>query len=226
MSPFMPSILIAKPSEFIPKNQISWQYESLLWQKGYSPVAGVDEAGRGTLAGPVTAAAVILPYQESYAFKDSKLLSAKKRREFAAIIQEIALAWAVAEASVEEVDRFNIARASRLAMQRALDQIGHAATVCDYVKLDDPRVQISIAKADNLSFQVAAASILAKESRDARMLELHQAYPHYGFAQHKGYGTKEHIAAITTYGPSPHHRRSFRPLKQMMQNQSIAFKQQ
>ncbi|HHW08007.1 MAG TPA: ribonuclease HII [Clostridia bacterium] len=200
--------------------------ELLTWEKKWgSPatlVAGVDEAGRGPLAGPVTAAAVILDVSVPIpGLNDSKQLSPVKRRELAGRIKEKAKAWAVGWASVEEIDRLNIRRASLLAMKRAVA----ALPVQPSILLIDGNAEIpdldyrqqTVVGGDRASASIAAASILAKVTRDAYMEDLHWRYPCYGFDKHKGYPTREHYAAIEKYGLSPVHRKSFRREKRLEQ---------
>ena len=183
-------------------------------------VCGIDEAGRGPLAGPVVAAAVILdPARPIVGLNDSKKLSEKKREALAVEIREKAIAWAVAEASVEEIDRINILHATFLAMQRAVA----ALSVRPVSALVDgnrcPKLEIpieAIVKGDGKIASIAAASILAKTVRDAGMLELHAQYPQYGFDRHMGYPTPAHFAALEAHGASPVHRRSFGPVAQQL----------
>jgi ribonuclease HII len=193
----------------------SWRFEQKLWQAGYALVAGIDEAGRGALAGPVVAAAVILPLA-SYPYKDSKTLSAKKRYDLAQDIKSQALAWAIGQASPAEIDKLNILQATHLAAQRALGQLELRpdALLTDYLKLEFAGIVLAPAKADALSSQVAAASILAKTSRDQIMINAALSYPEYLFERHKGYGAKAHLEAINSLGACPLHRRSFRPVLQ------------
>lgn len=180
---------------------------------------GVDEAGRGPLAGPVVAAAVILdPVQPIIGLNDSKKLSAKRREALAVEIRAKALAWAVAEASVEEIDRINILQASLLAMRRAVDglTLRPERALIDGNKcplLDCPAV--AIVGGDGKVASIAAASILAKTVRDAGMQVLHVAYPVYGFDRHMGYPTAFHLQALRMHGPSPVHRRSYAPVAQL-----------
>lgn len=181
-----------------------------------SSVCGIDEAGRGPLAGPVVAAAVILdPARPISGLNDSKKLSEKKRNALAGEIRQHAIAWAVAEASVEEIDRLNILQATLLAMQRAVEGL----TVRPERALVDgnkcPRLPMpveAIVKGDGLVASIAAASILAKTTRDAQMRRLHEQYPQYGFDGHMGYPTAKHVAALLAHGASPVHRRSFAPV--------------
>jgi len=190
---------------------------SLLLPEGL--VCGVDEAGRGPLAGPVVAAAVILdPLQPIEGLNDSKKLSAKRRETLAVAIRERALAWAVAEASVEEIDRINILQASFLAMRRAVESLSlqPEKALIDGNRcpaLDCPTE--AIVGGDGKVASIAAASILAKTVRDAGMLVLHADYPMYGFDRHMGYPTAFHLQALREHGPSPVHRRSYAPVAQL-----------
>ena len=188
-------------------------YEKEAMEKGYTAVCGVDEAGRGPLAGPVYAAAVILPLGlEIPGVNDSKKLTEKKREALFPEIKEKALAYSVASASEKEIDEINILNATYLAMSRAVEGLSVKA---DYALIDGnrmPRLSIpgeTIVKGDGLSMSIACASILAKVSRDHVMLELDQKYPQYQFAKHKGYGTKLHTDLIRQYGPCEIHRKSF-----------------
>jgi ribonuclease HII len=181
---------------------------------------GVDEAGRGPLAGPVVAAAVILdPARPIEGLNDSKKLSAKRREILTVEIRSKALAWAVAEASVEEIDRINILQASLLAMQRAVDALSVRPS---HALIDGNRCPQLVCPAqaiiggDGLVASIAAASILAKTYRDAGMLELHAIYPQYGFDRHMGYPTAAHLAALREHGVSPVHRRSYAPVAKLI----------
>jgi ribonuclease HII len=181
-------------------------------------IAGVDEAGRGPLAGPVVAAAVILdPQRPITGLRDSKLLSAPARDRLAAEIRTHALAWAVAQSDVAEIDTLNILQATLLAMRRAVDAL---SIVPDEALIDGnhcPKLAIrarAIVKGDRTVPAISAASILAKTARDALLVELDARYPGYGFAQHKGYGTAVHLAALERHGPCAAHRRSFAPVAQ------------
>ena len=177
------------------------------------PFCGVDEAGRGPLAGPVCAAAVILPPDVRIeGLNDSKKLTEKKREALYTEITEKALSYGIAFASVEEIEKINIKNAAYLAMERAiaqLDPIPALALVDGSDKNALPVPSIKVVKGDARCACIAAASILAKVTRDRLMLELDQAYPMYGFAKHKGYGTAAHYAALRQYGPCPHHRPAF-----------------
>ena len=179
-------------------------------------VCGVDEAGRGPLAGPVYAAAVVLGEKKVRGLKDSKLLSAERREALEILIRERALAWSVAQASVEEIDRLNILQASLLAMQRAVAALGMQP---DEAWIDGNRCPVlpfparAIVDGDRLHKVISAASILAKTARDAEMRRWHEQYPQYGFDRHKGYGTPEHLERLEQHGPCPIHRRSFLPVQ-------------
>jgi len=184
-------------------------------------VCGVDEAGRGPLAGPVYAAAVILdPAMPILGLKDSKLLSEIKRETFAVKIQAHALAWAVAHATVEEIDRLNILQATLLAMQRAVQSL---QVPPDEAWIDGNRCPKlpcrarAFVQGDRLHAVISAASILAKTARDAEMLRMHERYPQYGFDHHKGYPTPEHLASLERHGASAIHRRSFAPVRRILQ---------
>ena len=187
-----------------------WEIEDSL---GLHPICGVDEAGRGPLAGPVCAAAVILPeHLQIPGLTDSKKLTDKKRRELFPIIQEQAIAYGIGLASESEIDEINILQATFLAMGRALEQLSvrPALALIDGNRETDFGLPVkTVVKGDSLSANIAAASILAKVTRDNLMLELAQQYPEYGFDIHKGYGTKAHYEALRKYGPCPIHRRSF-----------------
>ena len=190
-----------------------WEIERELHAEGIGLICGVDEAGRGPLAGPVCAAAVILPPEtELPGLNDSKKLSEKRREQLFPEIQRIALAWSVAFASVEEIEERNILGATMLAMNRA---IAGLSLTPDLALIDGNRnkeIEVPnrcVVHGDARCASIAAASILAKVSRDHLMLELAREYPQYGFEKHKGYGTKAHYAALREYGPCPAHRPSF-----------------
>ncbi|MDY4163659.1 MAG: ribonuclease HII [Sutterella sp.] len=188
---------------------------------GTDLVAGVDEAGRGPLAGPVCAAAVILdPAKPIEGLNDSKKLSAKKRGALAPLIKERALAWAVAWASVEEIDRLNILQATMLAMTRAVEglKVRPELILIDGNRTPKglPAPASAVVKGDARVAAISAASILAKTERDRLMTELDETYPGYGFAQHAGYGTAAHVAAIRKLGVAPCHRRTFEPIKSLL----------
>ena len=184
-------------------------------------ICGVDEAGRGPLAGPVSAAAVILDDANPIAgLADSKKLSERQRDQLAPVIRERALAWAVAWAEVEEIDRLNILQATLLAMRRAVLALKIAPQQVLVDGLYCPQTGFpsqAIVKGDSKVAAISAASILAKTARDELMLQLHEQYPLYGFADHKGYPTAAHLAALREHGVSGVHRRSFRPVREMLQ---------
>lgn len=190
-----------------------WEIEDGCLLEGYQVICGVDEAGRGPLAGPVCAAAVILPrHIDIPGLNDSKKLSDKRRREIFPIIKEQALAYGIGFASHEEIDEINILQATYLAMERALAQLklSPELALIDGNRAKDFGIPVrTVVKGDSLSANIAAASVLAKVTRDDWMLEQAELYPEYGFEVHKGYGTKAHYAALSAYGPCPIHRRSF-----------------
>ena len=187
-----------------------WEIEDSL---GLHLICGVDEAGRGPLAGPVCAAAVILPeHLQIPGLNDSKKLTDKKRRELFPIIQEQAVAWGIGLASETEIDEINILRATFLAMRRALEQLNARPEIAliDGNRETDFGLPVkTVVKGDSLSANIAAASVLAKVTRDNIMVEMAEQYPEYGFEIHKGYGTKAHYEALRTYGPCPIHRKTF-----------------
>lgn len=199
------------------------------YARGFKTIAGVDEVGRGPLAGPVVAAAVILPRGFTHPeIKDSKLLSPKQRQRLAPLIREKAESWGLGVVEVDEIDRINILQASLLAMVKALDAL---ASTPDCLLIDgnqpipvrlfhDSRFssvsslyQRPIVKGDQLCLSIAAASIVAKVARDGMMVELDKQYPEYGFAAHKGYSCRAHFDALNRFGPSPIHRQSFKPVR-------------
>ena len=205
-------------------------YETDALARGFRRIAGVDEVGRGPLAGPVVAAAVVFePGAFNPDIKDSKLLSARKRERLADWIKEQSASWAVGVADAQEIDRFNILRASLLAMARAVRDL---AATPDYLMIDGPYnipvaslmedggpwaaapAQRTVKGGDRLCFSIAAASIVAKVARDRMMVELDALYPEYGFASHKGYRSRRHSAALDRHGPCPIHRRSFKPVRE------------
>lgn len=190
-----------------------WEIERACWARGFQLVCGADEAGAGPLAGAVYAAAVILPPElEIAGLNDSKQLTEKKREALFPVIQERAVAWAVAWADEGEIDAMNILNARLLAMERAIQKLSPAA---DYALIDGNRDRgitvphETVVKGDSRSANIAAASILAKVSRDRYMLEMAQTYPEYEFEKHKGYPTKRHYELLRKYGPCPIHRRTF-----------------
>ena len=203
--------------------------------QGFTRIAGLDEVGRGPWAGPVVAAAVVLPRGLIHPdVKDSKLLTARKREALAPWIKENALAWGLGVVSSEEIDKINILQASLLAMAIAFKQLrpppdcllidGSHKIPLEFFQDEGGRMksedalpsQRAIEKGDRRSISIAAASIVAKVARDQMMRDLDRLYPEYGFARHKGYGSPSHLAALSRYGPSPIHRRSFRPVREWM----------
>ena len=192
---------------------LSWNFEKEAFAAGYAAVCGCDEAGRGPLAGPVVAAAVILPpFLVIDGLNDSKKLTEKKREALFTEITEKALSYGIAEASAEEIDEINILNAAMLAMNRAVEKLSVPA---DFALIDGntsrgfPIPTRTVVGGDGKSPSIAAASVLAKVTRDRMCLAMDRDYPQYGFAKHKGYPTKAHMDAVRTFGPCPLHRRSF-----------------
>jgi len=197
---------------------LSCRYWACVDESDMILICGVDEAGRGPLCGPVVAAAVILdPDRHIEGLADSKVLTERARDRLAPLIKLHALAWAVAEASVEEIDRLNILHATMLAMKRAVEALStvpHEVLV-DGNRVPDLRMQArAIIKGDASEPSISAASILAKTHRDAMLVRLHSEYPEFGFDQHKGYPTPVHLAVLARLGPTPHHRMSFAPVRE------------
>lgn len=193
-----------------------WHLEQQHYANGLTLIAGIDEAGRGALAGPVAVAAVILPLDwKPRCYRDSKTLNAEKRKQLALEIQAEALAWAVELGSASEIDQFNILRATHRAAARALGRLSvqPQALITDYLKLETKLPILHPPKADQNSYSVAAASILAKTARDVYMVVLAEQHPKYGFEQHKGYGSSQHLAALAQFGALSEHRRSFAPVR-------------
>jgi ribonuclease HII len=197
------------------------RFEKELWQKGFRLIAGVDEAGMAPLAGPVVAAAVILPIRYTLCGLDDskKIPDEQKRQALARQIKRDAIAWAVGQAEVREIDRINIYQSGLLAMQRA---VGGLSTQPDFVLVDARTIphcalpQRGIIHGDALSGSIAAASILAKTTRDDHMIEMDRMYAGYGFASHKGYPTPEHLRVLKERGPLPIHRRTFAPVRELL----------
>jgi ribonuclease HII len=197
------------------------EFEQDLWKYGIPRIAGIDEAGRGALAGPVAAAAVILPQDESILsrldqIRDSKQINSRKREEQRKLIEELALAWGVGYAANIEIDQFGIAFATRLAVHRAIRQMRLIPDhlLVDYIALPDEDIpQTRLVKGDARCLSIAAASILAKTHRDELMISLDMKYPKYDFKKNKGYGTQKHRLVIRKIGPCPLHRMSFAPLR-------------
>ena len=199
------------------------KHERAARASGYCNIAGVDEAGRGSLFGPVFAAAVVLsPDRPIWGLRDSKILEPERREELAVIIRQRAISWAVAAASEFEIDRINIYQASLLAMKRAIAQLSPA---CDYLLLDAVRLpavalpQLPVIHGDAKCQCIAAASILAKTARDLCIRKWDEVFPEYGLARHKGYGTEEHHIALEKYGPTMMHRFSFEPVRLATQHE-------
>lgn len=196
-------------------------YEVALWRTGHTLIAGVDEAGRGALAGPVAVGAVVLPSDHPNLMahlngvRDSKVMTAKNRTAWAAVIKASAAAWSVGMASAAEIDQLGIVPATCLAASRALENLGLMPEhlLVDYLTLPNVTLpQTPLIKGDARSLSIAAASILAKTSRDAVLVALEREIPEYGFAHNKGYATQAHRQAIAAFGPCSHHRRSFAPV--------------
>ena len=186
----------------------------------YNLIGGVDEAGRGPLAGAVFAACVVLnPANKIEGISDSKKLSEKRRNELAYLIKRNSMAWAVASASVEEIDKINILQASLLAMKRAVESLPFLPDKILVDGIHSPKLNLqvqTVIKGDSLVPEISAASILAKTARDAEMYCLHKSFPDYGFDQHKGYPTKKHLEALQIHGISIVHRRSFSPVRKLI----------
>lgn len=206
----------------------TFSFEQEYWSNDIRFVAGLDEAGMGALAGPVFAAAVLFSQDSEQAIneatrtlpiRDSKLLSERQRERAADFIQKTALSWAIGQASVQEIDALNIRNASHLAMRRAIEQLAPAPEV---LLLDGTSSRVhptiyatAIIKGDQLSYSIAAASILAKVARDVAMRALHMQLPAYGFASHKGYGSAAHMQALQTHGVTEHHRKTYAPIAKL-----------
>lgn len=202
----------------------SFAEERALAVQGCQHIAGVDEVGCGALAGPVVAAAVILPYPVDAPWldqiRDSKLLTPSKRELLSYYIREIAISVGIGTVPHEVIDAHGLTKARRLAMKQAIDQLSPPpeSLLIDYMLLPEvPLPQKGITNGDRLCFSIACASIMAKVTRDHMMTELDRIYPGYGLARHKGYGTKEHLACLQRLGPCPIHRQSFKPVKDTMQ---------
>ena len=198
------------------------ELERELIECGRSPVAGIDEAGRGPLAGPVVAAAVILPCGYSQDFLDDSKKVSSKRRDvlYEELTRDSQVCWGVAFAEVSEIDELNILRATHNAMERAALALPVRPAFCLIDGLDVPGFPLAakgVVRGDGISLSIAAASIIAKVTRDRRMQELAEEFPVYGFAKHKGYGTQAHMEALREYGPCREHRRSFAPVAKLTQ---------
>jgi len=201
-------------------HQEKLNFDASFLKEGQQYLAGVDEAGRGPLAGPVVTAAVILPNNcmELLGVNDSKQLSKEKRENFAARVKEHAIAYAIHFQDERAIDELNIYEATKQSMIQSIQAltVKPDVVICDAMQLPIEIETHSIIKGDAQSLTIAAASILAKTARDQYMEELHSEYPNYGFDKHAGYGTKQHLEAIDTYGITPHHRKSFEPIKSLM----------
>ncbi len=191
-----------------------WTLERRLWARGAVAVAGVDEAGRGALAGPVSAAVVVLAAGREYPYRDSKTLTREQRAELAARLRTEAVAYAFEFATAVEVDSLNVLGATKAAARRAVERVRDQldGLVTDYLPLGCGVPEVAAARADAISYQVAAASILAKHERDEYLTRLEDEYPGYGFARHVGYGVPEHLDALRRLGPCSQHRLSFAPV--------------
>jgi len=204
----------------------SSRYERAARSAGYRRIAGVDEAGRGALFGPVFAAAVVLnPARQIRGLDDSKVLDPARRQVLAERIRDRAVAWAVAGADAFEIDRVNILQASRLAMRRAIERLTGGADylLIDAVSVDLPLDQKAVIHGDALCFSIAAASILAKTARDAALAQWDGVFPDYGFSHNKGYGTPDHLAALEKCGPTTLHRFSFEPVRSACRSQDFVW---
>ncbi len=199
-----------------------YSYEKDLINKGIEYIAGVDEAGRGPLAGDLVVASVILPKNiKLEGVDDSKKLTDKKRRDVFEEIKKVAIAYSIVFISVEEVDKYNIYAATQIGMKRCIDELSIKPeyVLIDAMPLDLEIDNTSIIKGDSLSLSIAAASILAKVTRDDYMNEMDKKYPEYGFSSHKGYGTKKHLEALSLYGVTPIHRTTYAPVKKQLEKQ-------
>ena len=217
----------------VPSKTASLRYEQRYFRAGFRLIVGIDEAGRGSLAGPVAAAAVGLPLERAdlakslRGLRDSKEMTAAQRIKLSPVIKKIASVWGIGSSSAAEIDRLGIVNATKAAMQRALDRaLDNSETQPDCLFLDDmpwPErsdiAQLSIVKGDKLSLTIACASVLAKVWRDEHMQELEGKYGDYGFALHKGYGTPAHLSALRQFGPCAAHRRSFRPVAEIAEGE-------
>jgi len=216
-APERPLSAAAVKLRLLKKLRCTLRYEKKAWESGATRVAGVDEVGRGSLFGPVLAAAVILdPSYRVRGLRDSKLLLSERREVLARRIREHCIAWAIAAVDAERIDQINIYQASRVAMHDAVMQLAPTADylLVDAMRLDCELPQDAIIHGDALSASIAAASILAKVERDRMMREWDVVFPAYGLASHKGYSTPQHLAALREHGPTPLHRQSFAPVWQ------------
>jgi ribonuclease HII len=203
-----------------------WALEAQHWNAGWQRIAGIDEAGRGAWAGPVTVAAVILPTDRlERPYRDSKTLSPARRERLAEEIKLEAFAWTIEFAPASEVDEFGVLGATKRASLRAIARLEPSpdALVTDYLRLSTDLPLLAPAKADSNSYSVAAASILAKTARDAIMVAIDLEHPGYGFARHKGYGAQAHAQALERFGVCDQHRRSFAPIRRRLETQPRSF---
>ena len=201
-----------------------YAYEKELWNKGIKYIGGVDEVGRGPLNGPVVTACCVLPSDFVLeGLTDSKKLSEKKRNEYAEYIKEHAICYEIGEASAEEIDKYNIYEATKIAMKRAISKVQKKIplehVLIDAMPLDIEINTTSIIKGDSKSISIAAASVLAKVTRDKMMYELDEKYPMYGYKNHKGYPTKKHIEAIEKYGIIEGYRKTYGPVKKVLEGE-------
>jgi ribonuclease HII len=221
-TPSLPSLY----SVCSPQDNDPWHYETTLYAQGFSAIGGVDEAGRGPLAGPVIASCVVLPAERPTAFyKDSKVLSSTKREELFFYLQTTDAVIGIGKVVAREIESFNIHQASLVAMQRAVDDCKEKFNYkkIDFLLVDGkfqvplPLPQLPLVKGESKSFSIAAASIVAKVTRDKMMADYHKAYPEYNFIKNQGYPTKEHRLALKEYGPCPLHRRTFKGVREYWQ---------
>ena len=201
-----------------------YKYENELWNENKNFIGGVDEVGRGPLIGPVVTACVVLPKDFKLdGLTDSKKLTEKKREEFYEYIINNCISWAVGECSASEIDKYNILEATKIAMKKAIDKVNDQLKL-DYIlidgnmKFDFDIPYLSIVKGDSKSISIAAASVVAKVTRDRMMINLDKKYPMYGFKDHKGYPTKKHIEAIYEYGLIDGYRKTFKPINEIINN--------
>jgi len=197
------------------------EYETAFRKRGFQKIAGIDEAGRGPLAGPVVAAAVMLPEKFDHpVLNDSKKLTAKRREViYGELTKDPAVSWASAVVSVREIEKINILKASWLAMVQAVEKLSPRPDIAlvDGLEIKGfPLPQEPLVKGDGLSLSIAAASVIAKVERDRLMVEYGRQYPVYGFEKHKGYGTKQHLESLRNHGPCPIHRKTFQPVAQLI----------
>ncbi|MDT8859045.1 ribonuclease HII [Alkalihalobacillus sp. MEB130] len=195
------------------------QYESSLREKGFVHIAGLDEVGRGPLAGPVVAAAVILPADfKLLGLTDSKKLTKEKREHFFEVIKRDAICYSIQMVHAAEIDQINVYESTKLAMKRAVQDLKYQPEylLLDAIKIDVPIEQLSLIKGDQKSLSIAASSVLAKVTRDRYMEEIAKEFPGYGFSNHVGYGTREHLHALSTLGITREHRKSFKPIEELV----------